>query len=40
MTNDEILEKRWKEVDELLSTFYSKNQKINRIANIGITPIL
>ena len=28
--NNEILEKRWKEVDELLSTFYSKNQKINR----------
>ena len=28
--NNEILEKRWKEVDELLSTFYTKNQKINR----------
>lgn len=30
MDNNEILQKRWKEVDELLSTFYSKNKKINR----------
>ena len=30
MDNNEILQKRWKEVDELLSTFYSNNQKINR----------
>ena len=28
--NNSILKNRWNEVDELLSTFYSKNQKINR----------
>lgn len=28
--NNAILNKRWNKVDELLSTFYSKNQKINR----------
>lgn len=28
--NNEILQKRWGEVDELLSTFYTKNNKINR----------
>lgn len=28
--NNAILNKRWNRVDELLSTFYTKNQKINR----------
>lgn len=28
--NNTILENRWKEVDKLLSTFYSKNSKLNR----------
>ena len=30
MNNNKLLQKRWGEVDEILSTFYSKNEKINR----------
>lgn len=30
MTNDEILQERWQEVDELLSTFYTNNNKLNK----------
>lgn len=38
--NEKILKKRWKEVDKLLATFYTKNNKINKRLKSNIQMIL